>query len=126
MFGRFREKVIRAHTNSYAAAHMSVLQREHLKTLNGFKTQLSEAPGDAQYFVPVQVHEAAPGRFNPTTSDRIDKMYKEVSRSHCTAAANLLVFLCGHCCGVPCLQSNLMSYLLKLLDDHAGARSAGT
>ncbi len=111
MFGRFREKVIRAHTNSHAAAYFFVLQRELVKTLNGFKTQLSESAGEAQCFVFVQVHEAAPGRFNPTTSDRIDKMYKEVSRSDCTAVSDLPVFLCGHCSGIPCLRSNLMSHL---------------
>lgn len=27
----------------------------------------------------MQVHEVAPGHFNATTSDRIDKMYAEVS-----------------------------------------------
>ena len=42
MFGRFREKVVRAHTDSHAAAFVPVLQRELLKTFNGFKTRLAK------------------------------------------------------------------------------------
>ena len=88
MFGRFREKVIGAHTNSHTAACVSVLERVLLDTLNGFKSQLSESIGKAHHFILVQVHEVAPGRFSPTTSDRIDKMYKEVSSSERTAVSN--------------------------------------
>ena len=88
MFGRFREKVIRAHTNSHTAAWVSVSERILLDTLNEFKSQLSDSTGKAHHVSPVQVHEAAPGRFSPTTSDRIDKMYKEVSSSKRTAVSD--------------------------------------
>ena len=73
----------------------------------------------------MQVHEAAPGRFNPTTSDRVDKMYKEVSRSERTAKSDLTGLPLR-----PLLWGSLLPIqphvaLVKLPDDHAGARVAG-
>ena len=68
MFGRFREKVKLSDHALYSDGAPGRLGCGRFEDLLLTFTSRS-----------LQAHELAPGHFNPTSSDRIDKMYKEVS-----------------------------------------------
>lgn len=67
MFGRFREKV---------RSLCQLLKRKFCLCAEIEKCEQQRSL--TQFGSALQVHEVAPGHFKPTSSERIDKMYKEV------------------------------------------------